>query len=146
MLRRINKDIKTLNTNGFNVNFEKENDAKIILVDILGPKDTIYENGKWKVRIEFPTEYPFKSPSIGFLTKIYHPNVEFNSGTICLDAITTNWTPSYDILNVVSVFIPQLLSYPNPDDPFNIEAANIFKNDREKFDSIVKFNIEKYCI
>lgn len=146
MLRRINKDIKTLNTNGFNVNFEKENDAKIILVDILGPKDTIYENGKWKVRIEFPTEYPFKSPSIGFLTKIYHPNVEFNSGTICLDAITTNWTPSYDILNVVSVFIPQLLSYPNPDDPFNIEAANIFKNDREKFNSIVKFNIEKYCI
>ena len=146
MLRRINKDIKTLNTNGFNVNFEKENDAKIILVDILGPKDTIYENGKWKVRIEFPTEYPFKSPSIGFLTKIYHPNVEFNSGTICLAAITTNWTPSYDILNVVSVFIPQLLSYPNPDDPFNIEAANIFKNDREKFDSIVKFNIEKYCI
>jgi ubiquitin-protein ligase len=146
MLRRINKDIKTLNTNGFNINFENENDAKIILVDIIGPKDTVYENGKWKIRIEFPTEYPFKSPSIGFLTKIYHPNVEFNSGTICLDAITTNWTPSYDILNVVSVFIPQLLSYPNPDDPFNIEAANIFKNDREKFDSIVKFNIEKYCI
>lgn len=146
MLRRINKDIKILNTNGFNVDFEKENDARIIFVDITGPKDTVYENGKWKIRIEFPSEYPFKSPSVGFFTKIYHPNVEFNSGTICLDAITTNWTPSYDILNVVSVFIPQLLSYPNPDDPFNLEAANIFKNDREKFNNIVKFNIEKYCI
>jgi ubiquitin-protein ligase len=145
MLRRINKDIKTLNSNGYNINFENDNDAKVILVNVKGPKDTIYESGNWEIRIEFPTEYPFKSPSVSFLTKIFHPNVEFNTGSICLDAITTNWTPSYDILNVVSVFIPQLLSYPNPDDPFNIEAATIFKNNKNEFNEIVKLNINKYC-
>ena len=142
--KRITKDLELLKTNNYTYDYDESKNKLTFILN--GPKDSLYEKGKFKIIITFPKEYPFKSPSIGFLTKIYHPNVEFNSGTICLDAITTNWTPSYDILNVVSVFIPQLLSYPNPDDPFNIEAANIFKNDREKFDSIVKFNIEKYCI
>ena len=145
MLRRINKDVKTLNSNDYNVSFEKEDDIKVIYVEVLGPKDTIYESGKWKIRIEFPTQYPFKSPCVSFHTKIYHPNVEYNSGAICLDAITTNWTPSYDILNIVSIFIPQLLSYPNPDDPFNIDAANLMKTNKDKFNNIVLQNIQQYC-
>jgi len=145
MLRRINKDVKTLNSNDYNVSFEHENDVRIIYVEVLGPPDTIYESGNWKIRIEFPTQYPFKSPCVSFYTKIYHPNVEYNSGAICLDAITTNWTPSYDILNIVSIFIPQLLSYPNPDDPFNVDAAHLMKTNKDKFNSIVLQNIQQYC-
>jgi ubiquitin-conjugating enzyme E2 H len=145
MLRRINKDIRNLYQNGYDVETEIDELSKIIFINVKGPKGTIYEKGKWKIRIEFPQQYPFKSPCVSFYTKIYHPNVEYNSGAICLDALNTNWTPSYDITNIIEVFIPQLLSYPNPDDPFNIEASDLLKKDKDLFAKKVIQIIELYC-
>ncbi len=51
----------------------------------------------------------------------------------------------YDLINVFETFIPQLLSYPNPNDPLNPEAASMMIKDRERYDKKVKDMVDKYA-
>lgn len=39
------------------------------------PPDTPYAGGTYQVDIQIPEQYPFKSPTIRFDTKIWHPNI-----------------------------------------------------------------------
>ncbi|KAH9719496.1 UBC core domain-containing protein [Citrus sinensis] len=109
-------------------------------VEFNGPKESSYQGGVWKIRVELPDAYPYKSPSIGFVNKIYHPNVDELSGSVCLDVINQTWSPMFDLVNVFEVFLPQLLLYPNPSDPLNGEAAALMMRDRTAYDQRVKGN------
>ena len=116
------------------------------MVTFCGPTDTPYVGGFWKVKVDFPKEYPFKSPSIRFLNPIFHPNIDISTGSICLDVINETWTPVYDLQNIFEIFLPQLLTYPNPADPLNFEAGKLLLNGKtnEYNTTVVKF-VEKYA-
>ena len=142
--RRKLYDLKTLLNSNYKINLD-EVDNNIFYVQINGPAESMYKDGLWDIRIELPKEYPYKSPSIGFVNKIYHPNVDFASGTICLDVINETWTPMYNLINIIDIFLPQLLTYPNPDDPLNINASKEMINDIAQFEINVKNNIKIYA-
>lgn len=53
---------------------------------IFGPQDTPFEDGTFKLTLEFTEEYPNKPPNVKFISKMFHPNV-YADGSICLDIL-----------------------------------------------------------
>ena len=104
-----------------------------------------YEGGVYIIRVELSDQYPFRSPSIGFVNRIFHPNIDEKSGTVCLDVINQTWTPLYSLVNVFDIFLPQLLAYPNPGDPLNSEAADLMNRDKQKFNDRVREYVAQFA-
>jgi ubiquitin-conjugating enzyme E2 N len=83
--------------------------------------------GSFSAELLLPDDYPMAAPKVVFNTKIYHPNID-NLGRICLDILKDKWSPALQIRSVL-LSIQALLASPNPDDPLNNEAAQLWKSD-----------------
>jgi ubiquitin-conjugating enzyme E2 H len=141
--KRREHDIMKLMMSDYEV--EMSDDGAEFYVGLDGPRDTAYEGGRWRVRVTLPREYPFRSPSVGFSTRIFHPNIDEASGSVCLDVINQMWSPMYELVNVFSVFLPQLLAYPNPSDPLNPEAAALMLGEPERFKAKVRDYVARFA-
>lgn len=51
----------------------------------------------------------------------------------------------YDLTNIFEVFLPQLLTYPNPTDPLNGEAAALQMREPERYKQKVRECVQKYA-
>jgi len=110
---------------------------------IIGPENTPYESGVFKLLINFPSNYPFKPPRVKFDTRIFHPNIN-KQGSICLDTLNKNWSPALTVSKLL-LSISSLLSEPNFDDPLDIRAAQIYKKNKDEYFQTAKMYTSKYA-
>ena len=105
---------------------------------IPGKEGTDWQGGVYKVKMEFPEEYPSKPPKCKFEPPLFHPNV-YPSGTICLDILNEDaaWKPAITIKQAL-IAIQDLLTNPNPKSPAQREAYDIYVNNKEEYSKKVK--------
>ena len=143
--RILNKDIKEihkmkLSELGIHVEFNEDNMLNATAI-IIGPKDTPYENGLLYFIIEFPVNYPFRPPKIGYLSTSrfrIHPNLyvgrsyDNNVGKVCLSSINTwagpKWTTVMHIGSILLSIQSLLCNNPLHNEP-GFEKELGIKND-----------------
>lgn len=103
---------------------------------IMGPTDSPFTGGIFKLEIHFPTDYPFKAPKVVFLTKIYHPNIS-PQGAICLDILKDQWSPAITVSKLL-LSICSLLTDPNPADPLMPDIADLYTKDRAGYEETAR--------
>nr|CAG4646672.1 EOG090X0GZZ [Macrothrix elegans] len=116
-----------------------DNNIMIWNAVIFGPHDTPFEDGTFKLTIEFTEEYPNKPPTVRFVSKMFHPNV-YADGGICLDILQNRWSPTYDVSAILTsiqeddgnrlIFECQLVAYPKPDITWYREDIQLYEDTR----------------
>uniref|UniRef100_A0A8C8HC13 UBC core domain-containing protein n=1 Tax=Oncorhynchus tshawytscha TaxID=74940 RepID=A0A8C8HC13_ONCTS len=103
-----------------------ENNIMVWNAVIFGPEGTPFEDGTFKLTIEFTEEYPNKPPTVRFVSKMFHPNV-YADGSICLDILQNRWTPS-------------VVYYSSP---ANSQAAQLYQENKREYEKRVSAIVEQ---
>ena len=96
-----------------------------------GPRDTRWQWVTVELRIRFPNDYPQSPPTVTCVTPVFHPNIDIETGAICMNLLTRGeWSPSYHVEWLLVAFL-SLLILPNPISPLNRNAATMFSPSAE---------------
>ena len=94
---------------------------------IRGPPDSPFYEGWFKLKFEVSPNYPQSPPTVKFLTRVFHPNVHFETGEICLEVLKQDhWNVQWTLESVTRAIVNLLLN-PNADSPLNCDAGNAIR-------------------
>ncbi|KAL6280354.1 hypothetical protein ACE6H2_017235 [Prunus campanulata] len=139
---RLQKEIKEcsrdVERSGIKVSLKSGDSLARLTATISGPIGTPYEGGNFQIEIEVPDEYPFVPPKMWFTTKVWHPNINSESGEIGLDILKNQWIPSLT-LKTVLLYVRALLSAPQPYYPEDAEVAKQYLGHYQTFVSKARY-------
>jgi ubiquitin-conjugating enzyme E2 S len=128
-------------------------------VFLSSPAGTPFEGGLFKMKLLLPSDFPAGAPkgavrgrgwpvrpertppslsqpcshSPGFfVTKIFHPNIRYTTGEICVNTLKRDWQPTHGIRHVLMV-VRCLLIEPFPESALNEEAAKMLLEEYDEY-------------
>lgn len=92
----------------------------------------------YKIRLEFPHDYPLLPPRCVFEKKLFHPNI-YPSGAVCLSIINDeeDWRVALKVKDIL-LGIQELLKNPNPSSPAQKEAYRVYIRDKKEYEAKVR--------
>ncbi|KAI8912638.1 putative ubiquitin conjugating enzyme [Gorgonomyces haynaldii] len=152
-LQRQFRDLQKNGVPGFKITLVNDNIFEWE-VGMVGPPDTLYQGGYFRAVLKFPTDYPFNPPSFTFTSDMFHPNV-YPDGKLCISILhppgddpmsgetaQERWNPTQSVESIL-LSVVSLLSDPNASSPANLDAGVMWRNDRKKYEQIVKMQVEQ---
>ncbi|CBJ32389.1 conserved unknown protein [Ectocarpus siliculosus] len=120
-----------------------EDDIRQWRAYIRGPPDTPFAGGIYELKITVGQQYPMVPPCMRFVTKVFHPNVHFNTGEICLNILKKDWSPAWSLQGACRAILA-LLAHPEADSPLNCDAGNMVRaGDMRAFRSVARLYNEE---
>ncbi|KAF8819269.1 putative ubiquitin conjugating enzyme E2 [Cardiosporidium cionae] len=86
------------------------NNFRIWIITITGVNGTAYAGEKYRIKITFPEDYPFKPPSLYFLSPAPRHTHIYTNGDICLNLLGSDWKPNLSINSIILAIISMLSS------------------------------------
>lgn len=127
---------------------------------IIGPAGSNYEGGMFPAELVFDERFPNYPPKMRFLCPMWHPNIDANSGAVCIsilhepgpdkyeyESAQERWLPIHTVESIVVSVVSMLLD-PTGMSPLNVEAARDLREDRAGYEKKVRRYTERsidYC-
>ena len=146
MQNRINKELHDLSQNppeNCSVSTVGD-DISHWRVNIVGPAGTPYEGGNFVLAINIPANYPFRAPDARFETRIYHPNVKSDDGSICAEIYQSNWAPTRNIRFIIETIMSVMIN-PAPEHAVENDIATLLLNNYSQFEANARQWVNQYA-
>ena len=144
--KRIAKDVIEINKHPLHKHgiyyFHDEENLKKGYALIIGPDETIYQDGFYYFEFTFPSNYPASPPKAKFITgdgkTRFHPNL-YRNGKVCLSLLNTwrgeSWTSCQSISTILLTLVTLFHNKPLLNEPGCTEKHKDFK----KYNEIVEY-------
>ena len=121
---------------------------------ITGPEGTCFEGGVFTARLTFPNDYPLSPPKMQFTSDMFHPNI-YPDGRVCISILhapgddpmgyessAERWSPVQSVEKVL-LSVVSMLAEPNDESGANVDAAKMWRTDRQQFYQIADKLVRK---
>jgi len=135
---RLTKELNELDLpQNTTINFtEPDNIMKFDIYLTVEERTSLWSGAQYHFTFTVPANYPHEPPKVHCNTKIYHPNIDLQ-GNVCLNILRADWKPIFCISTVI-LGLNFLFLEPNPNDPLNLEAAELMRNNLSQFQDNVR--------